>query len=66
MSEVGEIITFHDNLESIKTCEVEITMTINRGRRRLQLYKPTTISPAYNQYIYNIQAEAIKAFMEEG
>jgi len=71
MSEVGEAITFHDNLESIKTCEVEIimtiaTMTIATGRRRLELYKPETISPAYNQYIYNKQAEIIKAFMEEG
>jgi len=65
MSEVGEIVTFHDNLESIKTCEVEIIMTIIKGRRRLQLYKPPTISPAYNQYIYNRQAEVIKAFMEE-
>jgi len=66
MSEVGEAITFHDNLESIKTCEVEIIMTIATGRRRLELYKPETISPAYNQYIYNKQAEIIKAFMEEG
>jgi len=66
MSEVGETITFHDDFESIKTCKVEVTMTITRGRRRLELYKPTTISPAYNQHIYEKQAEIIKAFMEEG
>jgi len=66
MSEAGETITFHDNLESIKTCEVEIIMTITRGQRKLRLYKPATISSAYNQYIYNKQAEIVKAFMEEG
>jgi len=65
MSEVGEIKAFHDDFESIKSCEVEVIMTVTKGRRRLELYKPTTISSAYNQYIYNKQAEIIKAFMEE-
>jgi len=66
MSEVGEIITFHDDFESIKSCKVEVIMTITKERRRVELFKPTAISSAHNQYIYNIQAEAIKAFMEEG
>ena len=66
MSEVGEIITFHDDFESIKSCKVEVIMTITKERRRIELFRPTAISSTYNQYIYNKQAEAIKAFMEEG
>lgn len=66
LEDCGKVVYVPDSFEdAAKIYHAKVSMVIKAPRGSMELYEPGDISSIYTLYVYDRQAEAIKAFMEE-